>query len=267
MRRTITAVVLGAGLTVALAGTALTDEKNWGKYQVGDLRSGYTYAKAETQAIQDDDFENPAFLWVDYGEELWGTAEGEAGKSCASCHGDAAESMAEAGASYPVYDEAWGKLMNLEQRINQCREENMRAEPWKWETRELLGMTAYVRHQSSGKPVSVKIDGKAAPFYEKGKESYYQRRGQLDMACSNCHEDNAGGQLRANILSQGQSNGFPTYRLKWQGVGSLHRRFRGCNSQVRAEPFGYGSDEYVNLELFLANRGSGLPVETPAVRN
>jgi sulfur-oxidizing protein SoxA len=66
----------------------------------------------------------------------------------------------------------------------------MQAEPWKWETRELLGMTAYVRHQSSDKPVNVKIDGKAAPFYEKGKEFYYQRRGQLDMACSNCHEDN-----------------------------------------------------------------------------
>jgi sulfur-oxidizing protein SoxA len=263
MRRTITAVVLGTGLTVVLAGTALTDEKNWGKYQVGDLRSGYTYAKAETQAIQDDEFENPAFLWVDYGEELWDTAEGEAGKSCASCHGDATESIAEVGASYPVYNEAWGKLMNLEQRINQCREENMQAEPWKWETRELLGMTAYVRHQSSDKPVNVKIDGKAAPFYEKGKEFYYQRRGQLDMACSNCHEDNAGGQLRANILSQGQSNGFPTYRLKWQGVGSLHRRFRGCNKQVRAEPFGYGSDEYVNAAAACRSRLPRSATELP----
>jgi sulfur-oxidizing protein SoxA len=69
------------------------------------------------------------------------------------------------------------------------------------------------------------------------------------------------------VLSQGQSNGFPTYRLKWQKLGSLHRRFRGCNKQVRAKPYGYGSDEYVNLELFVASRGNGLPVETPAIRN
>jgi sulfur-oxidizing protein SoxA len=87
------------------------------------------------------------------------------------------------------------------------------------------------------------------------------------MACKNCHEDYAGTMIRANLLSQGQSNGFPTYRLKWQKVGSLHRRFRGCNSQVRATPYKAGSEEYVNLELFLANRGRGLPVETPAVRN
>ncbi|MGI9498509.1 MAG: sulfur oxidation c-type cytochrome SoxA, partial [Geminicoccaceae bacterium] len=48
--------------------------------------------------------------------------------------------------------------------------------------------------------------------------------------------------------------------------GSLHRRFKGCNDQVRAEPFKRGSDEYVNLELYLAWRGQGLPIETPAVR-
>jgi sulfur-oxidizing protein SoxA len=73
--------------------------------------------------------------------------------------------------------------------------------------------------------------------------------------------------IRANLLSQGQSNGFPTYRLKWQKPGSIHRRFRGCNKQVRAQPYAYGSDEYTNLELFLAWKGRGLPVETPAVRN
>ena len=143
----------------------------------------------------------------------------------------------------------------------------MKAKPWKWESRELLAMTAYVRNQSRGNPVKVKIDGPVAPFYAKGKAFYEERRGQLDMACSHCHVDNAGQQIRANILSQGQSNGFPTYRLKWQKVGSLHRRFRGCNKQVRATPFAAGSDEYVNLELFLAHRGTGLPVEAPAVRN
>ncbi len=273
MRRTVWAIAIASSVGVGLVGAALTgetaraDENDWGSYQVGELRTGYTYAKPKTRAMQDDDFENPAFLWVDYGEELWDTADGEAGKSCADCHGGAADSMAKVGVSYPVYDAASAKMMNVEQRINQCRADNMKAEPWKWESRELLSMTAYVRHQSRGKPVNVKIDGAEAPFYEKGKEFYYTRRGQLDMACANCHEDNAGNMLRANLLSQGQSNGFPTYRLKWQGVGSLHRRFRGCNRQVRAAPYGNGSDEYVNLELYLANRGRGLPVETPAVRN
>jgi sulfur-oxidizing protein SoxA len=99
------------------------------------------------------------------------------------------------------------------------------------------------------------------------KKFFEEKRGQLAMSCANCHEENNGMKIRANTLSEGQSNGFPTYRLKWQKPGSIHRRFRGCNKQVRSKPYGYGSDEYVNLELFVAWRGRGLSVETPAVRN
>ncbi len=267
MRRGIFVATVGLGLGFALVGPAMTDQSQWGSYQVGELRSGYTYAAKETRAIQDDDFINPAMLWVDEGAEMWETVEGDAGKSCAACHGDAAETMAKAGAQYPVYYEPTGKMINLEQRINICRTENMKADAWKWESPELLRMTAFVRHQSRGEPMNVKVDGPAAPFLEKGKAFYDQRRGQLDMACANCHKENAGSMLRANLLSQGMSNGFPTYRLKWQGVGSLQRRFRGCNKQVRAEPYAYGSEEYVNLELYLADRARTLPVETPAVRN
>ena len=73
--------------------------------------------------------------------------------------------------------------------------------------------------------------------------------------------------IRADRLSQGQSNGFPVYRLKWQGLGSLHRRFKGCMEQVRATPYKRGSDEFTALELYLASRGQGLSVETPSVRN
>jgi L-cysteine S-thiosulfotransferase len=258
---------LGVAALTASSVVSVYAAEDWGKYQVEDRRSGYTYAAKETRNIQDDDFENPAMIWVDDGSTLWNQVEGEAGKSCASCHNDASDSMKMAGAEYPKFSAKTGKMQNLEQRINQCREENMKAKPFKWESAQMLGMTTFVRHQSKGQPVHVKIDGPAAPFFEKGKAFYYERRGQLDMSCKNCHEDNAGNMARANLLSEGQSNGFPTYRLKWQKAGSLHRRFRGCNTNIRATPFGYGSDEYVNLELYVAWRGRGLPVETPSVRN
>ena len=187
--------------------------------------------------MQDDDFANPSFLWLDYGAELWEDVNGEAGKACSDCHGDAEDSMKDVGARYPVFSAELGKPISLEQRINKCRVENMQADPWKWESRELLGATTYVRNQSRGMPVQVQIDGPMAPFYEKGKAFYFQRRGLLDMACANCHVDNAGNMIRANLLTQGQSNGFPLYRLKWNGVGSIHRRFRGCNEQVRSTPY------------------------------
>lgn len=234
---------------------------------LSNLWSGFYYAKSETKAMQLDDFENPGLLYVEEGAALFKQKAGEANKACAGCHGDPAVAFKEAGARYPVYHPPLKRLINLEQRVNLCRTEFQKAEKLKYESRELLALTAFVRHQSKGVPVRVKIGGEAKPFFEKGKAFYYQRRGQLDMACNHCHEGNYGKTIRSNLLSQGQANGFPTYRLKWQGLGSLHRRFRGCNKQVRSKPFAFGSDHYVNLELYLNWRGSGLEVETPAVRN
>jgi len=268
MRKLIFSVLIGFGAVLLASGLGSNASADgWGKYQVDDRRSGYTYAKKETRAMQDDDFVNPGQIWVDQGETLWEEKDGQAGKACADCHSDASESMKGVATRYPKYSDARGKLINLEQQINVCRTERMKAEPYKYESSQMLSMTTFIKNQSAGMPMNVKIDGKAAPFFEKGKEFYNQRRGQLDMSCANCHVNNAGNKVRANTLSEGQTNGFPTYRLKWQKVGSTHRRFRGCNKQVRAKPYGYGSDEYLNLELYVAWRGRGLPVETPAVRN
>ena len=86
------------------------------------------------------------------------------------------------------------------------------------------------------------------------------------MSCAHCHEDNYGNYIRADMLSQGHINGFPTYRVKWNGIGSTHRRFRGCNGNIRATKLPYGHEDYVALEMYLAWRGNGLTVETPAVR-
>jgi len=233
---------------------------------LSELISGYYFRTPETRELQDDDFMNPSFIWLDQGSELWTSVEGEAGKSCAECHGKVEEGMAGVGASFPKWSESQSKVINLEQQINLCRVGQMKAKPWKYESDELLGMTTLVRHQSRGTPVQVSITGPSAETFERGKSLYYERRGQLDLACANCHEGNYGQYLRADLLSQGQSNGFPTYRLKWQKLGSLHRRFRGCNEQVRSERSDYGSPEYIALELYLAWRGMGLPVETPAVR-
>jgi sulfur-oxidizing protein SoxA len=205
---------------------------------------------------------------VEQGEALWSTVEGSAGKSCESCHGDASESMKGVRASMPKWNEAAGKPMAMEQYVNACRTERMGADAWKWESDQMLGMTAYVGLQSRGMPVALDLKaGDMQSWWDKGKEIYYTRSGQLDLACASCHESNYGNYIRADHLSQGQSNGFPTYRLKWQKMGSLHRRLKGCMADVRAEPYDVGSDEFVALETYLAWRGTGLSVETPAVRN
>jgi L-cysteine S-thiosulfotransferase len=236
------------------------------RYSVDDRRSGYTYLSEENQGLQDDDFANPGLLWVERGRELWHRVDGTLAQSCASCHGDAAGSMRGVRTRYPRFDPTRGKLINLEQQINHCREERLQATPYPYESQPLLDLVTFVGFQSRGLPMEVRIDGPAQPFFEAGQAFFYQRRGQLDLACSHCHEQHAGQRLRGDVVSQGQINGFPIYRFTWQALGSTHRMFEWCNTSVRAEPSPLGADDYVNLELFMAWRGRGLPVETPAIR-
>ena len=231
-----------------------------------DRRSGYSFLSRETQTMQDDDLANPGSLWVLEGEALWKQAAGAAGKSCASCHQDAAISMKGVAARYPAFDTQADRVINLEQRINLCRVDRQLASPLTYESKDLLALTTYVAHQSRGIPIRVAIDGPARPYFEAGRELFFRRQGQLNLACNQCHDDHWAGQLRGDRITQGQGNAYPEYRLEWQNMGSLQRRLRGCNIGVRAEPYPYGAQEYVNLELYLAWRAQGLPIETPGVR-
>jgi sulfur-oxidizing protein SoxA len=231
-----------------------------------DKRSGSTFVSRQTQAMQDDDLANPGTLWVLEGETLWRKGAGQAGKSCADCHGEATTSLKGVAARYPSFDARMGRVINLEQRINQCRVQHQQASAFVYESRELLALTTYVGYQSRRMPMQVAIHGPARPFFEAGRTSFLARQGQFNLACSQCHEDHWRQQLRGLPISQGHGNGYPVYRLEWQTLGSLQRRLRNCNTAVRAEPYPYGAQEYVNLEFFLAWRARSLPIETPGVR-
>ncbi|MBV7379157.1 sulfur oxidation c-type cytochrome SoxA [Maritimibacter dapengensis] len=230
------------------------------------IRSGWTFRDPATQAMEMDDFDNPGMLAVEDAMVAWETAEGSEGKSCMDCHG-AAEDMAGVKPVYPKYVESAGEVRTLQMQMNDCRENRMGAEPWKYDATEAVSMEALLSSVSRGMPVNVAIDGPGAETWEMGKELYYTRTGQLDLSCANCHEDNYDNLIRADHLSQGQVNGFPTYRLKNTKLNGIHSRFKGCVRDTRAETFSAGSPEFVALEMYVASRGNGLSVEGPSVRN
>ena len=233
-----------------------------------EIRSGWQYRTKETRALEVDSFNNPGMLRVEEGEGIWNTADGTEGKSCADCHGDASESMKEVAAHYPKWDAQSNRPINIELMINKCRTERMGAEAYEFDKGGQKSLTAYIKHQALGTPVSIDLtQGDMQSWWEKGKEEYYTRTGQLNLSCSNCHEDNAGNYIRADHLSMGQVNGFPVYRLKQADLVSLHNRFRGCIRDTRAEQPKAFSDELMALEVYVTWRGTGLSVETPAVRN
>ncbi len=216
---TFLAAAMALGVNT-FAGSA--DAADWGAYQVEDRRSGYTYMTDESRAMQKDNFQNPGMLWVEQGAELWGKVDGKAEKSCASCHSDQHLTCA---AKYPVYDQNVGKMQNIEQQINYCLETRMEASPYKWESDQMLSMTAFISNQSLGMPVNVKIDGPAAESFEKGKAFYAERRGQLDLACKHCHDDGACGTDPGHCPVTRAATDFRPISLKW--VQNFNCRFRG----------------------------------------
>ena len=232
-----------------------------------EIMSGWHFRSDETQALEMDDFDNPGMIFVDQAKDAWNTVEGSAGKSCASCHGDAEESMVGVRAVYPKWNEAAGEVRTMAMQINDCRKTKMGAEAWKYDGGDMAAMEALISVQSRGMPVNVAIDGPVKAVWEQGKELYYTRTGQLDLSCASCHELNYGNMIRADHLSQGQINGFPTYRLKNAKLNTVHARFKGCVRDTRAETYKPGSAEFVALELYVASRGNGLSVEGPSVRN
>lgn len=229
------------------------------------LTSATAYLSADLKALQADEASNPGMLWVGEGERQWQAPAGASGRSCASCHGDA-ESMRGVAARYPAVDAGSGELLNLEGRINRCRTRHQQAEALAYESDGLLGLTAFVARQSLGLPVAVETDGAAAPFHRTGEALFHRRQGQMNLSCAHCHDDNAGRSLRGDTISHGLGNGYPAYRLEWQSLGSLHRRLRSCAYGVRAVQHPPGSPEHLALELYLAGRAAGAPIETPAIR-
>jgi len=230
-----------------------------------ERKSDYEFMGPQTRAMQDDDTANPGMLGVLDGEALWNARVGATGKSCADCHGDARESMKGVAARYPAFDPALGRPIDLEERINQSRVEQQKAAPFRFESNELLGLTAYIALQSRGIPIDVS-DERLKPFIEAGREIFNRRQGQLNLSCAQCHNDNWGQKLAGAPIPQGHPNGYPVYRLEWQSLGSLQRRLRNCLSGLRAELYPFGSSENVDLELYLMSRAQGLKIEAPAVR-
>jgi L-cysteine S-thiosulfotransferase len=215
----------------------------------GERRSGYEFMSRETKALQDDQVTGPAALWLLDGEAAW------AKLGCASCHGDAKTSMKGVAARYPAIVD--GKLVNLEQQVRH------KAPALAYESRDLLALTALVAHQSKGMPIDVKA---AEPYLDHGRAFFHRRQGQLNLACAQCHDDNWGKKLAGSTIPQAHPTGYPLYRLEWQTMGSLARRFRNCLTGMRAELYPPGAPEFVELELYLMWRARGMPLDAPGVR-
>ena len=257
-------------LLLAVIGHLVASDSTLGRALAADIplaerRSAYAQMAPETRAMQDEDTSNPGMLWVLDGEALWRAKAGATNRACADCHGDAAASMRGVAARHPAFDAKLNAPLDLAGRINSCRTERQQALALAFESRELLGLAAYVARQSRGLPIE-SSDPRLTPAIATGRALFERRQGQLNLSCAQCHDDNWGKKLAGNAIPQGHPTGYPLYRLEWQTLGSLQRRLRNCLTGMRAESYPPGAPELVALETFLMWRARGMPLETPAVR-
>lgn len=216
------------------------------------------------QWLELEDFP-PYEIAIDEGKELFETPFAN-GKTYAGCFENDGIEVRQ---NYPYFDLEQGQVITLEFAINQCREANGE-EPLPYRKGDIAAISAYMAYTSRGQTIDVEIpdDPRALAAYEMGKQYYYTKRGQLNFACSDCHVVSSGTKLRSETLSPalGNTSHFPVYRLEWNEIGTLHRRFVGCNQQVRAKPFKPQSEVYRNLEFFLTYMSNGLKFNGPGVR-
>ena len=206
---------------------------------------------------------------IEKGEKLWNTPFAN-GETYANCFKNGGKGLAVA---YPYYDKAAGKMRTIEADINECRTMNKEKPIKNLKHGDMARLVIVFRRLSNGLPMAIKLDSpEAVAVYEKGKQFYWARRGQLNMSCATCHVQNAGNQIRGDVLSAGLGHGvgFPVYRTKWaqkgKPLGTIHRRYGGCNKQVRAKPLKPQSAAYTALELYEGYMNTGVPLKVPSQR-
>lgn len=240
--------------------------KKFPQLELSDYGDG-VYALVEDAREQWEEIEEfpPYEDAVSEGQEMFETPFAN-GKSYADCFPNGGIGIRQ---DYPKFDTASGEVITIEYAINQCRKANGEEE-LPYGKGELAYISAYMAETSRDNIINVVVpdDERALAAYEAGKKLFYEKRGQLNLACANCHIAAAGQQLRAEITSPalGHTTHFPAFRFKWDDIGTLQRRYAGCNTQVRSKPFALQSEEYRNLEYFHTYMANGLPLNGPSSR-
>jgi sulfur-oxidizing protein SoxA len=230
------------------------------------FQSGNAFLSDDLRRMQADASLNPVQLWLEQGRKLWGT-DHQAG-SCFSCHG-ASENMKAVATRYPQWSEAKRGLVNLEDQILACSQRTSSPQT-NLENPDVLAISAVLQQASAGLPYQLQAKTNSTSPWQAalaaGAQQYTTRMGRMNLACTHCHDQNIGKQMRADVISPGHPTGFPIFKMSWQSMGSIERRLRACFSGVQADIPAPGSPALRQLELFLKVRAQSLTIDGPSLR-
>jgi L-cysteine S-thiosulfotransferase len=217
--------------------------------------SGYTFLSPALQALQNDAARSPITLWLERGQAVWQV-------QCIGCHGEMSQ-LKKSVATFPKLAPDGQTLRNLEDQILRCSQRTPSQQGLTLESDPILALSAALHQTAKGELIQTAA---VQPHLRKGEQLYTSRMGRINLACTHCHDERVGANMRGEVISQAQPTGFPIFRQSWQTLGSIDRRLRACYSGVQAAIPPMGSAELRDLELFLKVRAQGMPLEGPSLR-
>jgi L-cysteine S-thiosulfotransferase len=217
--------------------------------------SGNTFLSPSLQALQNDPARSPITLWLERGQSLWQA-------QCTACHGDMSQ-LKQAAATFPKLAPDGKTLRNLEDQIVHCSKRTPAKAVLAIDSEPTLALSAALHDLARSQSINV---APVQPHLANGERLYTTRMGRINLACTHCHDEKVGANMRSEVISQAQPTGFPIFRQSWQTLGGIDRRLRACYSGVQAPMPEMGSTQLRDLELFLKVRAQGMPLDGPSLR-
>ena len=185
------------------------------------------------------------------------------GKTLANCFPNGGRRVA---ASYPQFDPVSKQVVTFDLAINRCLQ--LHREPIidpadATAYAAVMGpLSAYARSLSDGQQLTVRLSNASArDRYDAGRRFFHQPIGQKNFACASCHVNNAGGTYEQRGLAPAVGQAVTWPRVQPGGtVRTLQAQFQRCMTRTGAVPFELASEEFNNLEYYLAYLSNGLPL-------
>lgn len=228
--------------------------------------------------------DNPAELYEARGEILWKKAAGPKNVSLEKCDLGLGPGVVKgAYAQSPRYFADAGRVMDIESRINWCRQtvqgfsaQDAAKKPFGSADKpsQIEDLLAYVVTASKGMKIAPpNSHPMEMAAYELGKALFFVRAGPYDFSCASCH-----GQDSKRIRLQDLPNlsvardtkashaAWPAYRVSTSRLHSMQWRINDCYRQQRFPEPGYMSDSVNALITYLAVTGAGELYKGPALK-
>ena len=215
-----------------------------------------------------DPFVNNAMLEHERAQILY-TLAGPTGKACASCHAKPEQAFKTWAAKMPRFEPRLKRVMGVEEFITRHARATTGQE-MPLQNADNIALSIYLRNMAIGAPIAIDIKSPGAKEANKrGLDLMERKIGQLNFACTDCHNKAENKWVRGQYLTGqlGQVAHFPTWRTSSSEIWDLRKRFQWCNVAIRANELPPDATAYDDIELALTAANNGQKLSAPGIRH